>query len=77
MRKVGPIPSGIFNRPVDEPAGLEWFSKLIVLVESTGVAVDDLNQSITNPPTQTEVQDISDKIDELLASLRTAQIIEE
>ena len=76
-RKIGPIPSGIFNRPIDEPAGLEWFSNLIVLVEAQGAAVADLNQTITNPPTQAEVQDISDKIDELLAALRTAKIIEE
>lgn len=35
-------------------------------------AVNDLNQTISDPPTQTEVQDISDKIDELLAVKRTA-----
>ena len=33
----------------------------------------DLNQTITDPPTQTEVQDISDKIDALLAKARTSQ----
>lgn len=35
------------------------------------VAVDDLTQSISNPPTQAEVQAIQNKINELLASLRT------
>lgn len=35
-------------------------------------AVADLNQTISDPPTQAEVQAISDKVDELLASERTA-----
>lgn len=35
-------------------------------------AVADLNQTITNPPTQAEVQAISNKIDEILAALRLA-----
>ena len=34
-------------------------------------AVADLNQTISDPPTQAEVQAISDKIDELLGKLRT------
>jgi len=40
-----------------------------------GAAVADLNQTISDPPTDTEVQAISDKVDELLASLRAAGII--
>lgn len=35
-------------------------------------AVADLNQTISSPPTQAEVQAITDKIDELLAAMRTA-----
>jgi hypothetical protein len=35
-------------------------------------AVTDLNQTISDPPTQAEVQAISDKIDELLGKLRSA-----
>lgn len=35
-------------------------------------AVADLSQTITNPPTQAEVQAISDKIDEWLAKERTS-----
>lgn len=35
-------------------------------------AIADLNQTISNPPTQAEVQAISDKIDELFAAMRTA-----
>jgi hypothetical protein len=38
-------------------------------------AVADLNQTITNPPTQAEVQAISDKIDEFLGAARTAGVL--
>ena len=38
-------------------------------------AITDLAQTITNPPTQTEVQDLSTKVDELLAALRTAGML--
>ena len=38
--------------------------------------IADLAQTISNPPTQTEVQDISDKIDVILQALRDANIIE-
>lgn len=41
-----------------------------VVKKSTTIA--DLNQTITSPPTQGEVQDISDKIDALLAVMRTS-----
>ena len=44
-----------------------------VVKEATAIA--DLNQTITDPPTQTEVQDISDKIDALLAVMRTAGLL--
>lgn len=33
-------------------------------------ATADLNQTVSSPPTQGEVQAISDKVDELLAALR-------
>lgn len=39
---------------------------------SQAVAVADLSQDITNPPSEAEVQAISDKVDELLANLRTS-----
>lgn len=39
--------------------------------------VDDLNQTISASPTQAEVQAISDKVDELLAAFRTANILDE
>ena len=39
-------------------------------------AIADLNQTISNPPTQAEVQAISNKIDALLAAQRTAGQLE-
>ena len=41
-----------------------------VVLQATAVA--DLNQNISDPPTESETQAISDKVDEILASLRTA-----
>jgi hypothetical protein len=35
-------------------------------------AVEDLDQTISDPPTQAEVQALSDKVDELLAAMRTS-----
>ena len=35
----------------------------------------DLNQTISDPPTQTQVQDLSDKVDALLAKMRTAGLL--
>ena len=35
------------------------------------VAVADLNLTVSNPPTQAEVQSIADKVDELLQALRS------
>lgn len=40
-------------------------------------AVSDLNQTVTDPPTQAEVQAVSDKVDELLAELRASQLMDE
>jgi hypothetical protein len=42
-------------------------------ISRKAAAVADLDQTISNPPTQAEVQAISDKLDELLAALRTAE----
>jgi len=38
-------------------------------------AIADLSQTITDPPTQAEVQAISDKVDALLAALRTSGVL--
>lgn len=40
-----------------------------------GTFVSTLGQTITNPPTQTEVQDISDKIDEMIAALKAGHAL--
>lgn len=39
-------------------------------------AVTDLAQTISDPPTQADVQALSDKVDELLAAMRTAGQLE-
>jgi hypothetical protein len=39
-------------------------------IDAAATGVADLNQTISDPPTQAEVQAISDKVDELLAALR-------
>ena len=38
-------------------------------------AISDLTQAITDPPTQSEVQNIQDKVNQILAALRAAKII--
>src|SRR5262249_35093918 len=43
--------------------------------QSAGAAVPNLTQTISNPPTQTEVQNIQTKVNDLLTSLRNAGII--
>ncbi|MGI9485411.1 MAG: hypothetical protein ACR2RF_05925 [Geminicoccaceae bacterium] len=87
QKKVGPVPPEIFNRPQAETAGLEWFTNMIAIIEAQATtansgnvgqtaAVADLNQTISNPPTQAEVQAISDKIDEFLAAQRVSGQLE-
>lgn len=60
-------------KPTRFPNGIEG-----PLVNTEGVvgSVEDLDQTIADPPTQAEVQAISDKVDELLAALRSAGILE-
>tara|TARA_A100001037_G_scaffold247050_1_gene228896 strand:+ start:206 stop:544 length:339 start_codon:yes stop_codon:yes gene_type:complete len=38
--------------------------------------ITDLSQTISNPPTQAEVQALTNKVDELLAGLRAAGILD-
>lgn len=47
-----------------------------ILQHQRAAAVADLDQTISDPPTQAEVQAISDKVDALLASLRSAGLLE-
>lgn len=82
--KLGPVPTGVVaGAPSGEiPSTLEWFNNLIDRAQreaSTSLrgdvlqatAVADLNQTISGPSVA-EVQAISDKVDELLAAMRTA-----
>ena len=51
---------------------LDAATTLLNGVVKQSTAVTDLSQTITNPPTQAEVQAISDKVDELLAVMRVS-----
>jgi len=53
---------------VDSPARYSVDGTQVVGAQEAAIA--DLNQTITDPPSQAEVQAISDKVDELLAALR-------
>lgn len=56
---------------------LSFLTAVIDRIEKPRVeAVADLNQTISGPSVA-EVQALSDKMDELLAALRTAKILEE
>ena len=60
-----------------QQAGPIWITELIRIVnKKCASAVTDLDQTISNPPTQAEVQALSDKVDELLAALRAAGLME-
>ena len=41
----------------------------------TQPAIADLDQTISDPPTQAEVQAISDKVDAILAAIRAGKVI--
>lgn len=60
----------------DEAAGQELAAAVDSGSNAQAAAVADLNQTISDPPTQAEVQAISDKMDELLASLRAANLLD-
>lgn len=80
---VASLPAaGSFDRclAVVDDATADWILTLSdgsnwKLIGTQAAAVADLNQTITNPPTQAEVQAITDKIDELLDALRTTGVI--
>lgn len=54
-------------------ADLDELDDLAAALPMTAVA--DLNQTIADPPTQAEVQAISDKVDDLLAKMRTTKLL--
>ena len=58
----------------DADTGYVWVydgSAWLRVATAAGSDVTDLSQTTTNPPTQAEVQAIANKVDELLAQLRT------
>lgn len=65
---IGPN-GGPLNEAID--AG-DLATTAIAGIVKMAAAIADLGQTISNPPTQAEVQAITDKIDGLLAALRTA-----
>ena len=82
--KIGPVPTGVAAGapPGEAPNILEWFTRVIARIQRSATttlegdvkqaaAVADLNQTISGPSVA-EVQAISDKVDELLAAMRTA-----
>ncbi len=58
----------------DERQKAEYFEALNRRTDIGAVA--NLSQTISNPPTQAEVQAISNKVDQLLAAMRAAGIME-
>jgi hypothetical protein len=70
---VGADTTIINDSEASDAAKKVTLANLVKAFQATAVA--DANQTITNPPTQAEVQALSDKVDELLGALRTAGII--
>lgn len=81
MSKIRPVPQTVrddrdmagFLEEVRERTDSAETGKLGTVLQSTSVT--DLNQTIAGPSIA-EVQAISDKVDELLAALRTAGTVE-
>lgn len=76
VNKLSPNPDIQFQAGAEQ-VGEVWTTELIRLVNLRASAIADLNQTISNPPTQAEVQAISDKVDAILAALRTVGKLEE
>lgn len=87
--EIGPVPPGALAgaRGNALDSARIWFNRLVDRAQrdattlkagsvKQAAAVADLNQTIGSPPTQAEVQAISDKVDELMAAQRTAGQLE-
>lgn len=59
----------------NKKAGEELAAAVEAGANKAAAAVADLGQTISDPPTQAEVQAISDKVDEILAALRAAGLM--
>jgi hypothetical protein len=68
--KFSPVPQGL---KALGPDASQWLNKL---KDKMAGPIADLNQTISNPPTQAEVQALSDKVDALLAALRAKGLME-
>lgn len=74
----------VVSRPIYIPEGITGDRVLLGLLESIRQRVDtprvesveDLTQTISDPPTQAEVQAVQDKVNELLEALRVAIILD-
>jgi len=80
QRKVGPTPPEIFNRPQAETAGLEWFTKLVSIIEQQ--ATTEFSGNVGQATAQsdsvaTTVADLRTDFNALLARLRTAGMMDE
>jgi hypothetical protein len=71
---LGPTSDPTFNtiNVVDDSTTRDNLGLGEMAIADRIAAITDLAQTISNPPTQTEVQDISNKIDELFAAMRAA-----
>lgn len=69
------LPVHIFKKDRVVLTFLERFAERVNRLP--GGAVTDLNLTISDPPTQAQVQAVSNKVDALLSSLRAAQVISE
>lgn len=87
--EIGPVPPALLAgaRPDDIPNAQIWLNRVATISQREATTtkkggvnsmpvIADLNQTVSSPPTQAEVQAISDKVDALLAALRTAGILE-
>lgn len=68
---------GLQAKPGSEQVVDIWVTELIRLINLKASAIADLNLTVSNPPTQAEGQAMADKIDEILAALRTIAKLEE
>lgn len=80
QRKVGPTPPEIFNRPQAEPAGLEWFTNMISIIEQQATTTN--SGSVGQATAQSDsvaatVADLRTDFNALLARLRTAGMMDE
>ena len=65
----------IYDSTLKLPAIWNGSAWVVLAPRNIMAAISDLDQTISDPPTQPDVQALSDKVDQLLASLRTAGLL--